>query len=41
MGILWELASKTFPKEQILELPEFENHLEEDKEMIEEYEKQL
>ncbi|WP_394557311.1 hypothetical protein [Priestia aryabhattai] len=41
MGILWELASKAYPKERILELPDFENHLEEDKEIIEAYEEQL
>jgi hypothetical protein len=41
MGILWEHASKAYPKDLILEPVDFENHLEEDKEIIEAYEKQL
>lgn len=41
MGILWELASKAYPKDLILEPADFEDHLEEDKEIIEAYEKQL
>ncbi|MED3932919.1 hypothetical protein [Priestia megaterium] len=40
MGILWEHASKAY-SELILEPVDFENHLEEDKEIIEAYEKQL
>lgn len=40
MGILWEHASKAY-NNLILEPADFENHLEEDKEIIDAYEEQL